>query len=119
MSLSREQIRTFMEKAAEKNGWRLTPDEELKEMLAEGFEVNAARYGYLQCPCRDSWGTREKDGDIICPCDYAAPDIREFGQCFCGLYLDQKTGTSGQTGSAGQTGAAGSIPERRPAERYP
>jgi len=110
MKLSRDQIRQFMINTAKSRGWTLTPDEELKGFLIEGFETNTARYGYLQCPCRDSWGTREKDADILCPCAYAQADIDEFGQCFCGLYLDEKTG---------KTGAGGSIPERRPPEKFP
>jgi ferredoxin-thioredoxin reductase catalytic subunit len=30
---------------------------------------------------------KDKDADIICPCVYRDPDIKEFGSCFCGLYV--------------------------------
>ena len=110
MNMSGEQIRRFMENTAARKGWHLTPDEELKGFLVEGFEVNVSRYGYLQCPCRDSWGEHDRDADIICPCSYAQADIEEFGQCFCGLYLDETTAARG---------TAGSIPERRPEEKFP
>jgi ferredoxin-thioredoxin reductase catalytic subunit len=32
--------------------------------------VNKERYGYMCCPCRLAAGNREKDADIICPCQY-------------------------------------------------
>ncbi|MBI9103319.1 MAG: ferredoxin:thioredoxin reductase [Spirochaetales bacterium] len=109
--MTEEQVRIFMSKTAEKKGWHLTPDTEHLGYMAEGFMINTERYGYLQCPCRDSWGERKKDKDILCPCDYAPADIEEFGQCFCGLYLDEEVFEKG--------GATGSIPERRDEERFP
>jgi ferredoxin-thioredoxin reductase catalytic subunit len=27
------------------------------------------------------------DRDLICPCDYAPADVKEFGACYCNLYL--------------------------------
>jgi len=51
-------------------------------------------------------GLRDEDKDIICPCVYAKPDLEEYGQCYCGLYLTKELFASGK-----QTG---SIPERRP-----
>lgn len=108
--MTEQQIRQFMENTARSKGWRLTPDEEQIGYLLEGFAVNMNRYGYLQCPCREGSGNRENDKDILCPCDYSASDIGEYGQCFCGLFLDDETFRLG--------GASGSIPERRPEEKY-
>lgn len=105
-----EQIQSFMKKAAEKKGWKLTPDTELIGYLKEGFAVNLERYGYLQCPCREGSDDREWDKDILCPCEYAPADVEEYGQCFCGLYLSQEVFNQG--------GAGGSIPERRPEEKF-
>lgn len=108
--MTEEKIRQFMENTARSRGWRLTPDGEQIGYLLEGFAVNVNRYGYLQCPCREGSGSRERDKDILCPCDYSAPDIAEYGQCYCGLYLNEETFRRG--------GAQGSIPERRPEEKY-
>ena len=49
--------------------------------------VNKDRYGYMSCPCRLSSGDREKDQDIICPCVYRDPDVKEYGSCYCNLYV--------------------------------
>ncbi len=101
-----DQTLSFFSMVAEKQGWKLNPDESFLDMLAEGLTVNYNRYGYYSCPCRDADGEREKDRDIICPCAYCVPDQEEFGHCYCGLYLTVQFYNSGKTPA--------SIPERRP-----
>ncbi len=100
-----------MENTAKSRKWYLTPDKEIIGYLTDGFQINIERYGYLQCPCRDSWGDRKKDSDILCPCTYARADIEEWGQCYCGLFLDKNVHEKG--------GAEGSIPERRAEDHFP
>ena len=48
----------------------------------------------------------EKDKDIICPCDYAGPDIEEHGHCYCALFFPPDFFKKGKQ--------AQKIPERRP-----
>ncbi len=100
-----EDARKFVEMVAEHKGWKLHPEEEFLEMLIEGLMVNYNRYGYFSCPCRDADGDREKDKDIICPCDYCVPDQKEYGHCYCGLYLTPEFSEKGKVPQA--------IPERR------
>lgn len=71
----------------EKTGYYVNPDVEFVEMLLDNIKVNEDRYGYPACPCRLASGDREKDLDIICPCDYRDPDLAEYGFCFCALYV--------------------------------
>jgi ferredoxin-thioredoxin reductase catalytic subunit len=96
----------FASMVAEKQGWVLNPDREFIDMIIDGLMVNYNRYGYFSCPCRDARGVREKDKDLICPCEYSKPDIAEFGHCYCGLYLSKEFYSSGKSPS--------SLPERRP-----
>ncbi len=98
--------RTFAERVAGKQGWELNPDPGFLDTLLSGLARNRERYGYYLCPCRESEGSREADRDVICPCDYAKPDIAEYGHCFCALFLDPAFRASGRVPS--------SIPERRP-----
>ena len=58
--------------------------------LVEGLAINKERFGYRSCPCRLATGGKEKDRDIICPCQYAEPDIKEYGHCYCALYLSKE-----------------------------
>ena len=90
-------------------GYHLNPDVEFTKDLIEGLLINERRYGYWNCPCRLSSGSREKDLDIICPCDYRDPDIAEYGACYCALYVNEQIYKGKQK--------ARSIPERRPKER--
>lgn len=77
--------------------------------LLNGLIVNKERYGYMSCPCRLARGSHEKDGDIICPCVYRTPDVKEFGSCYCGLYVSQEW-NSGKIQHI-------YVPERRPKEK--
>jgi ferredoxin-thioredoxin reductase catalytic chain len=96
---------------ADHQGWKLNRDKEFLEMLIEGLNINVNRYGHYFCPCRDSWGTIEKDRDIVCPCDYCVPDQEEYGHCYCGLFLTKEFYESGKETQ--------SIPERRDLNRFP
>ena len=95
-----------LDRDAEAGGYHLNPDREFTSELAEGLLVNEERHGYRSCPCRLAVGNRERDRDIICPCDYRDPDLSEHGACYCALYV------SGEV-VAGRR-KLGPVPERRP-----
>lgn len=101
----------FARSIAEKNGWRLNPDSQAVAWIADGLARNYNRYGYFQCPCRDSWGDAEHDSDIICPCEYCTADQADYGHCYCGLYLTSSFFAAGEP--------VRSIPERRAQELFP
>jgi len=63
-------------------GYNLNPDKSFTLGLVEGLLVNIERYGYQACPCRLAEGIREKDLDLICPCDYRDDDLEEYGCCY-------------------------------------
>jgi ferredoxin-thioredoxin reductase catalytic subunit len=71
-------------------GYLLNPDVDFVLDLMEGLLINEERYGYWACPCRLADGVREKDLDIICPCDYRDADLDEYGACFCALYVSDE-----------------------------
>ena len=84
------------------------PDGEFTRELVMGLLVNEARYGYRACPCRLAAGDREKDLDIICPCDYRDPDLVEWGACYCALYVSDEVARGEREVEV--------VPERRPPE---
>lgn len=97
---------------ANHQGWRVNPNQSFSERLIEGLTKNFNRYGYYQCPCRDSWaGDQEKDSDIVCPCAYCIADLEEYGHCLCGLFLSAEFVETGK--------AMRPIPERRHEGRFP
>jgi len=79
-----------LDKEAEASGYHLNPCIEDTKDLVKGILVNEKRYGYWSCPCRMAEGKKERDLDIICPCDYRDPDLTEYGMCFCGLYVSDE-----------------------------
>jgi len=74
---------------SEKSGYRLNPDTGFVKALITGLFTNRQRYGHPACPCRLASGRKEDDLDIICPCDYRDADLREYGSCFCALYVSE------------------------------
>ncbi len=91
---------------AESYGYHLSPDRDAVRALVKGLIVNTRRYGYPACPCRLSFGKKEEDLDIICPCDYRDSDLDDFGACYCSLYVIEAV----QSGRE----ELKPIPERRP-----
>lgn len=104
-----DNIKRRAEIDAKSHGYFLNPQPDFLQSLLEGLKENNDRYGYLSCPCRLASGNFDLDRDIICPCDYRDPDVEEFGQCFCALYVrkDVYEGSS----------PIQPIPERRPQEK--
>ena len=100
-----------MVKEAAASGYHINPDIQFTKALIAGLVVNKKRYGYGSCPCRLAAERRDKDLDIICPCDYRDPDLAEHGTCYCALYVSESVLNGEKTLS--------SIPERRlpPEER--
>jgi len=88
--MSAEDLYNRLKKEAQASGYLLNPDEEFVLDLMEGLLTNQERYGYWACPCRLADGVREKDLDIICPCDYRDPDLLEHGTCYCALYVSEE-----------------------------
>ncbi len=97
-----------LDREAEASGYHLNPDEEFTRELVEGLLVNERRYGYWACPCRLATGDKQKDLDIICPCDYRDPDLLDWGACYCCLYVSEEIVRGERKPQP--------IPERRPPE---
>jgi len=79
-----------LKREGEAAGYYLNPDVDFVLDLMDGLLTNEQRYGYWACPCRLADGVRENDLDIICPCDYRAPDLEEYGACYCALYVSEE-----------------------------
>jgi len=104
-----EELYEMLKKVQEPKGFFFNNNKEKVYELLESLIVNKERYGYMSCPCRLSSGDREKDKDIICPCVYRESDVREYGSCYCNLYVS-KEWNEGKI-------ARKYVPERRPPEK--
>ena len=105
----REKLYEMLKKIQEAKGYYFSNDRERVFELLDSLLLNKERYGYMSCPCRLALGDREKDSDIICPCIYRAPDVEEYGSCYCNLYVSNEWNAA--------TSAHPYVPERRDPEK--
>jgi ferredoxin-thioredoxin reductase catalytic subunit len=106
-----EKLYEVLRQAQEPQGYFFNGDHELVLELLAGLLINKERYGYMSCPCRLAAGEREQDRDIVCPCVYRAPDVEEYGSCYCALYVSKAWNEGGVPHVY--------VPERRPPEKMP
>jgi ferredoxin-thioredoxin reductase catalytic chain len=99
-----------LNREAEASGYHLNPDREFTLALVESLLINEERYGYRACPCRLASEDKQKDLDIICPCDYRDADLLDWGTCYCALYVSEEVLKGEQDVEP--------IPERRPPEGH-
>jgi ferredoxin-thioredoxin reductase catalytic subunit len=85
-----EKLYEILKRVQEPKGYWFNRDKKRVFELLEALLVNKERYGYVSCPCRLASGDREMDKDIICPCVYRAPDVEEYGSCYCNLYVSRE-----------------------------
>lgn len=104
-----DELYDMLRKVQEPKGFHFNADRDQVNQLLEGLLQNKERYGYMSCPCRLAHGERDKDQDVICPCVYRAPDVLEYGSCYCNLYVSREW-NEGQVPHV-------YVPERRPVEK--
>jgi len=108
--MNAEQLYEQLRKVQEPKGYYFNKDKDLVMDLLNSLLVNKERYGYMACPCRLAAGDREKDKDITCPCVYREPDVKEYGSCYCGLYVSKEWNEDKIPHVY--------VPERRPPEKF-
>ena len=84
-----EKLYENLKKVQEAKGYFFNKDKDRVFELMEALLVNKDRCGYMGCPCRLLSGDKEKDADIICPCVYRESDVKEYGSCYCNLYVTE------------------------------
>ena len=104
-----EKLHEMLKKIQEPKGFYFSKDKEHVFELLESLLLNKERYGYMCCPCRLASGDRDNDKDIICPCEYRDEDVKEFGSCYCNLYVSKEWNEGDIPHDY--------VPERRPPEK--
>ena len=107
--MSRETLYETLKRYAASQGMELNNDRDFVLDIIDGLLKNEERYGYRSCPCRLASGVKERDEDIICPCRYRDEDVKEYGSCYCFLYVSHEWNEGKVPYPV--------VPERRPAGR--
>ena len=84
-----EKLYETLMRVQEPKGYYFNKDKEWAFELLESLIFNRKRYGYMSCPCRLASGDRKKDQDILCPCVYREADVKDYGSCYCSLYVSR------------------------------
>ncbi len=109
MNARAEEFYDMLRKVQEPKGYFFNEDRVRVMELLEALLLNRERYGYMCCPCRLATGDREKDKDIICPCVYREADVKDYGSCYCNLYVSREWNEGAFDRPY--------VPERRPPEK--
>jgi ferredoxin-thioredoxin reductase catalytic chain len=73
------------------NDFRLNPDREHVATVLEGVLASQQVCGLRLCPCRLRDGSRERDLELLCPCNFKRHDTwRGEGRCWCGLFVKKE-----------------------------
>ena len=107
--MNAQELVTRLRTLQEPKGYYFNKDESMTTALMESLLANKDRYGYMACPCRLASGDRAQDRDIVCPCEYREQDVKEYGSCFCGLYVTKEWNEDKIPHEF--------VPERRPPEK--
>lgn len=99
----------MLKKTQEVKGYYFNKDKDRVFDLLKALLTNKKRYGYMACPCRLACGDKAQDRDILCPCVYRDPDVKEYGSCYCSLYVSQEWNEDKIPHEY--------VPERRPPEK--
>jgi len=106
-----DELYEMLKKVQEPKGFFFNKDKDRVLEILQDLLVNKERYGYMSCPCRLASGDREKDRDIFCPCAYRADDVKNYGSCYCNLYVSREWNEGKIEHDY--------VPERRPVEKMP
>lgn len=76
---------------AASNDFMLNSDSEHVATVLEGVLASQQACGLRLCPCRLRDESRERDLELLCPCNFKRHDCwREEGRCWCGLFLKRE-----------------------------
>jgi len=86
--VNREEIAQAWQSFTENNNFRLNPDPEHVATCLDGVLASQERLGLRLCPCRLRDDTRQRDLELLCPCNFKRHDTwYEEGRCWCGLFV--------------------------------
>jgi len=86
--MNREELIAIWERFTEKNEFMLNSDSNHVNAVADGVLENERKHSLKLCPCRLRDGTRERDLELLCPCNFKTQETwKNEGRCWCGLFV--------------------------------
>ena len=89
--MNKEEVRKSWEKFTENKDFILNPDRGLVDKIIDGVLENEKKFGLKLCPCQVRDGTRGRDLELLCPCNFKIQDAwKKKGECWCGLFVKRR-----------------------------
>lgn len=89
--MNKEEILESWKRFTENKDFILNPDTYHVDKIIDGVFENEKKHGLKLCPCRLRDGTREKDLELICPCNFKIQEKWKIkGECWCGLFVKRE-----------------------------
>ncbi|MFA6254795.1 MAG: ferredoxin-thioredoxin reductase catalytic domain-containing protein [Patescibacteria group bacterium] len=86
--MTKDELKKVWDRFTQNKDFILNPDPDHVEEVATGLIVMEQKYGLRLCPCRLRDGSRKRDLELMCPCNFKAQDIwQSQGRCWCGLFV--------------------------------
>ena len=86
--MNRQELRKAWEDFTQGNDFMLNPDDEFVERILDGVLSNEKKSGLKLCPCRIGNGSKERNLELLCPCNFRTHETwRNEGRCWCGLFV--------------------------------
>ncbi|MBS3176599.1 hypothetical protein J4457_05175 [Candidatus Woesearchaeota archaeon] len=86
--MNKEELRNAWEQFTDNNDFRINPDKKHVDLIIKGVLENEKRHGLKLCPCQVRDGTRQRDLELICPCNFKIQETwKSKGMCWCGLFV--------------------------------
>ncbi|MDP2749315.1 MAG: ferredoxin-thioredoxin reductase catalytic domain-containing protein [Nanoarchaeota archaeon] len=81
-------LESFERFCSDNGSFKLNPDKEHVDFVIDGLFANEKAHGLKLCPCRLRDGSKERDLELICPCNFFSQKTYiEEGRCWCGLFV--------------------------------
>ena len=86
--MKKDRLIQVWEAFTKKNDFSLNPDSEHVSFIAEGVLSIEKDQGLKLCPCRLTDGSRDRNLELLCPCNFKTHETWEKeGRCWCGLFI--------------------------------
>lgn len=86
--MNRGELRKVWGDFTEGNDFKLNPDYDFVEKLIDGVLKNEKKSGLKLCPCRIGDGTKERNIELLCPCNFKIHSTwLKNDRCWCGLFV--------------------------------
>ena len=76
----------WMEKYCEQNGYTINPSWMMATNLKNNLSEMEATFGKRYCPCFEPSEDEALNKAMMCPCEFVADEIEEYGTCHCALF---------------------------------